>query len=325
MRKKILITGGAGYIGSHVVENLLKSDYEIIVIDSFLFDKHSLKEHQDNKKLTIIKEDIRNLQKIENIFSNVDTVIHLAALVGEAACKQDLVITMLQNHEQVNQCCMQPGGVFDSIESMSGIYLDCSTVSITASRELHAQAKKRNILMLDAPVSGGVAAAKAGQLTFMVGGDEAVYTQVQSILLQMGKAAIYAGGPGNGTAAKICNNMILGISMIAVSESFNLANALGLSEQTLFDICSKASGQCWSLTSYCPAPGVLDNVPSSNNYKPGFAAAMMLKDLNLAQEASEKMSVSSVLGRQAKELYEKFVGMGNADKDFSAIIKMLSD
>ena len=136
--------------------------------------------------------------------------------------------------------------------------------------------------MLDAPVSGGVAAAETGQLTFMVGGDETVYAQVKNILLQMGKAAIYAGGPGNGTAAKICNNMILGVSMIAVSESFTLANALGLSAQTLFDICSQASGQCWSLTSYCPVPGVLENVPSTNNYEPGFAAAMMLKDLNFS-------------------------------------------
>ena len=249
----------------------------------------------------------------------------LAVSAGQAAYNQDVVITMLQNHEQVTDCCLQDQGIFDCIESKSAVYLDCSTVSITASRKLHAQAKERGIKMLDAPVSGGVAAAKSGQLTFMVGGDDGVYAQVKVLLMQMGKAAIYAGGPGNGTAAKICNNLILGISMIAVSESFTLAKALGLSEKTLFDICSQASGQCWSLTSYCPAPGVLDNVPSNNDYEPGFAAAMMLKDLTLAQEASQTTRTSTVLGGQAKELYEKFVNSGCAEKDFSGIIKMISE
>ena len=177
--------------------------------------------------------------------------------------------------------------------------------------------------MIDAPVSGGVAGAQAATLTFMVGGSAAAFERARPVLEKMGKTIVHAGGAGNGQAAKICNNMILGVSMIVVSEAFLLAEKLGLDAQKLFDISSKSSGQCWSLTTYCPVPGPVPTSPANNGYKPGFAAGLMLKDLKLAQEAAQSAGAATPLGAQAAQIYTLFAGEGHAGEDFSGIINFL--
>jgi 3-hydroxyisobutyrate dehydrogenase len=177
--------------------------------------------------------------------------------------------------------------------------------------------------MLDAPVSGGVGGATAGTLTFMVGGSERAFVRAESILQNMGKTIVHAGGAGNGQAAKICNNMILGISMIAVSEAFVLAETLGLDHQKLFDISSKSSGQCWSLTTYCPVPGPVPTSPANRDYQAGFTAAMMLKDLNLAQAAAHAGLAHTELGAAAARIYSRYVESGEAGRDFSGIIRFI--
>ena len=177
--------------------------------------------------------------------------------------------------------------------------------------------------MVDAPVSGGVGGAQAGTLTFMVGGSDAAFSRARPVLEAMGKTIVHAGGPGNGQAAKICNNMILGVSMIAVSEAFLLAEKLGLDHQKLFDISSKSSGQCWSMTSYCPVPGPVPASPANRDYQAGFTAAMMLKDLKLAQDAARTADASTPLGAEAASLYGLYVGQGHGPRDFSGIIRFL--
>jgi 3-hydroxyisobutyrate dehydrogenase len=177
--------------------------------------------------------------------------------------------------------------------------------------------------MLDAPVSGGVGGAAAGTLTFMVGGPERAFVRAQSILDKMGKTIVHAGGAGNGQAAKICNNMILGISMIAVSEAFVLAEQLGLEHQKLFDIASKSSGQCWSLTTYCPVPGPVPTSPANRDYQAGFTAAMMLKDLKLAQDAAKSAGAHLRLGADAAKTYTQYVESGEATRDFSGVIRFI--
>jgi 3-hydroxyisobutyrate dehydrogenase len=178
-------------------------------------------------------------------------------------------------------------------------------------------------MMLDAPVSGGVGGATAGTLTFMVGGAERAFERALSILQVMGKTIVHAGGAGNGQAAKICNNMILGVSMIAVSEAFVLAEKLGLDKQKLFDIASKSSGQCWSMTNYCPVPGPVPTSPANRDYQAGFTAAMMLKDLRLAQEAAKAAGASTPMGAEAAALYGRYADSGEAAKDFSGIVQFL--
>jgi 3-hydroxyisobutyrate dehydrogenase len=177
--------------------------------------------------------------------------------------------------------------------------------------------------MVDAPVSGGIAAAAAGTLTFMVGGSAAAFTAAKPYLEAMGKVIVHAGPAGNGQVAKVCNNMLLGISMIGTCEAFKLAERLGLEAQVLFDISSKASGQCWSMTSYCPVPGPVPTSPANRDYKPGFAAAMMLKDLKLSQDAAVAADMTTPIGKAATEFYEKFVKDGNGNVDFSGIIRAL--
>src|SRR4029077_4564580 len=177
-------------------------------------------------------------------------------------------------------------------------------------------AEEKGLLMLDAPVSGGVGGATAGTLTFMVGGPERAYRRAESILQQMGKTIVHAGGAGNGQAAKICNNMILGISMIAVCEGFVLAEKLGLDKQKLFDIASKSSGSCWSMVNYCPVPGPVPTSPANRDYQAGFTAAMMLKDLALAQDAANAAGVATPVGAEAAPLYRLYVGQGQAGRDF---------
>ena len=186
-----------------------------------------------------------------------------------------------------------------------------------------AAADKKGLPMLDAPVSGGVGGAQAGTLTFMVGGGDEAFARARPILEKMGKTIVHAGGAGNGQAAKICNNMILGVSMIAVSEAFVLAEKLGLDAQKLYDISSKSSGQCWSMTTYCPVPGPVPTSPANRDYKAGFTAAMMLKDLKLAQDAAKAAGAETPLGADAAKIYGQFVEAGEGPRDFSGVIRFI--
>src|SRR3954470_52854 len=207
----------------------------------------------------------------------------------------------------------------------TAILIDCSTIDVATAREEIEKAEAAGYRMVDAPVSGGIAAADAGTLTFMVGGTGEAFEAARPYLEKMGKAVIHAGGAGSGQAAKICNNMLLGASMIATCETFVLAQKLGLDPQTFFDIASKASGQCWSMTTYCPVPGVGPNTPADRDYEGGFAAALMLKDLRLAREAAESVNAYTPMGGEAEEIYGRFSERGGGSKDFSAIIKMIDD
>jgi 3-hydroxyisobutyrate dehydrogenase len=239
--------------------------------------------------------------------------------VREAVADAEAVVTMLPAGRHVLAVwsdilpAMEPGA----------LAIDCSTIDVESARKAHAIAKERGCPALDAPVSGGVGGAKAATLTFMTGGSAEAFARAEPILAQMGKRVVHCGEAGAGQAAKICNNMILGISMIGVCEAFVLAEKLGLSAQALFDVASTASGQCWSLTSYCPVPGPVPASPANNDYKPGFAAALMLKDLRLAQEAALASGAATPLGAEAAQLYALFAGAGHAGDDFSGIINFL--
>ena len=217
------------------------------------------------------------------------------------------------------------GATFDVLDPVSNetYLLAAAGKKADIDRAVAAAAEARGLLMIDAPVSGGVGGATAGTLTFMVGGSVQAFTRAQSILDKMGKTIVHAGGAGNGQAAKICNNMILGISMIAVSEAFVLAEKLGLDHQKLFDISSKSSGQCWSMTTYCPVPGPVPTSPANRDYQPGFTAAMMLKDLRLAQDAAKAAGAKTQLGADAERIYSAYAGSGEAERDFSGIIRFI--
>ncbi len=203
------------------------------------------------------------------------------------------------------------------------LMIDCSTIDVESARKAHALAAAAQCPSLDAPVSGGTSGAAGGTLTFMVGGTGEAFARGEPVLQKMGKRIVHCGEAGTGQAAKICNNMILGISMIGVGEAFVLAEKLGLSHQALFDVASTSSGQCWSLTSYCPVPGPVPASPANNGYKPGFAAALMLKDLKLSQEAALASGATTPLGAEAAQLYGLFEKLGHGGEDFSAIINML--
>jgi 3-hydroxyisobutyrate dehydrogenase len=232
----------------------------------------------------------------------------------------DAVVTMLPN-----------GKIVDSVFSAdiighappSALLLDCSTIDVATARAVSAAAAAAGYAMVDAPVSGGIAAANGGTLTFMVGGSDDAFARAQPILSAMGKAVIHAGASGAGQAAKICNNMLLGASMVATCEAFNLAEKLGLDLQTFYDISSKASGQNWSMTSYCPVPGVGPASPADNGYQGGFAAALMLKDMRLAMEAANGAGAQVPMGKRAAELYEALNEAGKGGLDFSSIINAL--
>ncbi|MFZ1107873.1 MAG: 3-hydroxyisobutyrate dehydrogenase [Rhodomicrobium sp.] len=246
-----------------------------------------------------------------------------AAPSASAAAKgAEAVITMLPAGSHVREVYLGAAGLIASAEP-GALLIDCSTIDVATARELSAAAGAAGLDMLDAPVSGGVGGAEAATLTFMAGGTEAAFRRAEPILASMGKAAIHAGGPGNGQAAKICNNMILGVSMIAVCEAFALAEKLGLDRQKLFDIASKSSGQCWSLTSYCPVPGPVPASPANRNYAAGFTSAMMLKDLTLAQHAARMAGANTPLGAEAAVLYGLFTSEGGGGLDFSAIINFI--
>jgi len=232
----------------------------------------------------------------------------------------DAVVSMLPNGKIV-------ASVFETDvlghAPKGAILLDCSTIDVDTARTVTADAVAAGFDMVDAPVSGGIAAANGGTLTFMVGGTDTAFARAEPILAAMGKAVIHAGGSGAGQAAKICNNMLLGAAMIATCETFAMAEKLGLDLQTFYDISSKASGQNWSMTSYCPVPGVGPVSPADNDYQGGFATALMLKDLKLAMEAAHSVNADVPMGARAAEMYEKFEAAGNGSLDFSAIIQSL--
>lgn len=240
-----------------------------------------------------------------------------------AARDQDVIITMLQTGQQVQHVCFGNEGIF-SAARRDALYIDCSTIDIEQSREIHAQATKQHLTALDAPVSGGVVSAAAGTLTFLVGGAQTAYLIAKPLLACMGKTIIHTGDAGSGQAAKICNNMILGVTMIAVSEAFTLAQKLGLTPQKLFEVVTHSSGECWVMNHYVPVPGVLDNVPANRDYQAGFTAAMMLKDLCLSQHSAQTVGIKTPLAEHATSLYQQLNDKGMNGLDFSAIIKMLN-
>ena len=252
----------------------------------------------------------------------------LAAAGGAAAkslaeaAQSDIVVTMLPAGQQVRDVYLGANGILSKAKKGT-LFIDSSTIDVATARAVAAEAEKRGMLMIDAPVSGGVGGAQGGTLTFMVGGPDAAFEKAKPILEKMGKTIVHAGVAGAGQAAKICNNMILGISMIAVSEAFVLAEKLGLDKQKLFDISSKSSGQCWSMTSYCPVPGPVPASPANRDYQAGFTAAMMLKDLKLAQEAAKSAGAKTPLGAEAAEIYDRYVGAGEGGRDFSGIIRFI--
>ena len=244
-----------------------------------------------------------------------------ADAIKAAASNVDAVISMLPSGSEVREVYLN-AGLLDAVKPDT-LLIDCSTIDVDSARAVSVAAREKGLAMLDAPVSGGVAGAQAATLTFMVGGTEQAFARAKPLLEAMGKTIVHAGPSGNGQAAKICNNMVLGISMIAVSEAFVLAERLGLDAQKLFEISSKSSGQCWSLTSYCPVPGPVPTSPANRDYQPGFTAAMMLKDLRLAQEAARSAGASTPLGAEAAALYGLYVGNGFGGRDFSGIIRFL--
>jgi 3-hydroxyisobutyrate dehydrogenase len=246
-----------------------------------------------------------------------------AGSAAEAAAGTELVITMLPEGRHVREVWLGAGGVLAHADP-EALLIDCSTIDVETARAVNRAAGERGLEVLDAPVSGGVAGAENATLTFMVGGSEAGVARARPVLAQMGKAVVHAGPSGNGQAAKICNNMMLGISMIGVCEAFVLAERLGLAADKLFEVSSQSSGQCWSLTSYCPVPGLVPSSPANRGYQAGFTAAMMAKDLRLAQDAAQSVDAPTPLGAQARQLYALFTNGGHGRLDFSAIIKMLA-
>lgn len=245
-----------------------------------------------------------------------------AETAGATARGAEIVVTMLPAGQHVRSVYLGDKGILAGAAAGT-LFIDSSTIDVATAREVHAAASARGMQFLDAPVSGGVGGAAAGTLTFMVGGEDVAFERAKPILEKMGKNIFHAGGAGTGQAAKICNNMLLAISMIGTCEAFVLAEKLGLSHETLFRISSTASGQCWSLTSYCPVPGPVPASPANRDYQAGFTAAMMLKDLKLSQNAAQSAGAATPLGAQATALYEMFDSAGAGGKDFSGIIQML--
>jgi 3-hydroxyisobutyrate dehydrogenase len=245
-----------------------------------------------------------------------------AGSAGEAVSDADVVVTMLPAAQHVLD--VYRSQVLGKAPT-TALLIDCSTIDVASARSVEEEAAAQGYTMVDAPVSGGIAAAASGNLAFMVGGSDEAFARAQPIIEPMAKAVIHAGGPGAGQAAKICNNMILGATMIVTCEAFVMAQKLGLDPAVFFDIASKASGQSWSMTTYTPVPGVGPDTPADHDYEGGFAAALMLKDLKLAMDAAQHADAYTPLGAQAEELYQRFVTLGGGSKDFSGIIKMLDD
>jgi 3-hydroxyisobutyrate dehydrogenase len=280
---------GLGNMGGPMAANLVKAGHEVIGFDLVAASKDAAKAEG----------------------------VTIADSARAAVTNADVIITMLPAGKHVVSVWT------DVIPSASrgALMIDCSTIDVDSARRAHTLAAKAELPSVDAPVSGGVGGARAATLTFMAGGEAEAFVAAKPFLEAMGKKIVHCGDDGAGQAAKICNNMILGISMIAVGEAFALAEKLGLSHQALFDVASTASGQCWSLTSYCPVPGPVPTSPANNDYKPGFASALMLKDLTLAQDAAKSAGAATPLGQHAQEIYKAFDAAGNGGVDFSGIIR----
>lgn len=285
---------GLGNMGGPMARNLAKAGHELKVFD-------------------LSKEAVASL---------VEAGATAAPTAADAAKGVEFVVTMLPAGEHVRSVYLGEGGLLAAADEGT-VFIDSSTIDVPTAREVIAAAVAAGMSMLDAPVSGGVGGAEAGTLTFMVGGEEEDFAKALPIIESMGKNIFHAGGAGTGQVAKVCNNMILGISMIAVSEAFALGEKLGLDAQKLFDISSTASGQCWSLTTYCPVPGPVPTSPANRDYKPGFTAGMMLKDLRLAQDASRTARVPTPLGAHAAQVYALMEALGHEAIDFSGVIKLI--
>jgi 3-hydroxyisobutyrate dehydrogenase len=285
---------GLGHMGGGMAPNLIKTGHEVLAFD-------------------LVPEAIQHAAQ---------GGCTAATSAAEAVKGADVVITMLPASKHVR-------AVFEKDVAPNAkpgtLLIDCSTIDVASAREVGAGLQELGFDFVDAPVSGGIAAAAGGSLTFMVGGTDEAFARAQPFLEPMAKAVIHAGELGAGQAAKICNNMILGATMVATCEAFALAQKLGLDLQTFFDISSKASGQSWSMTSYCPVPGVGPETPADHDYEGGFAAALMLKDLKLAADAAQGIGAYTPMGAEAEELYQRFVDRGGGNKDFSGIIKMIDD
>lgn len=253
--------------------------------------------------------------------SATDAGASAARSVKEAASDAEVIITMLPAGTHVRTVYLHDG-ILEAAKK-GALLIDSSTIDMDSARAVHTLAEQAGFDFLDAPVSGGVGGAEAGTLTFMCGGSEKAFSRAEPILQKMGKRVVLAGGAGAGQAAKICNNMLLAISMIGTCEAFVLAEKLGLDPQKLFDIASTSSGQCWSLTTYCPVPGPVPTAPSNRDYAGGFATALMLKDLKLAQTAAQSSGATTPLGAEAAQLYSLFASKGHNNLDFSGIIRML--
>jgi 3-hydroxyisobutyrate dehydrogenase len=263
-------------------------------------------------------------------FDLVRTALDAAVAAGagpaggaaEAAAAAEVVITMLPEGRHVREVYQGARGVIEAVPD-GALLIDCSTIDVATARAVYQAAALRGLEMIDAPVSGGVVGAANATLTFMIGGEESAVARARPILETLGATLVHTGPAGNGQVAKVCNNMMLAISMIGVAEAFTMAERLGLSAQALFDVASKSSGQSWALTSYCPVPGLVPSSPANRDYQPGFTAAMMAKDLRLAQDAANSVDAPTPLGGQARSLYALLKGRGQGELDFSAIIKLI--
>ena len=284
---------GLGNMGLPMAKNLINADHQVIGFD-------------------LVEECMSNL---------VDAGGRSGKQLEDCVSDVNVVITMLPEGKHVD--AVYNNGILGTA-AKDTLLIDCSTIDVDTARSIGGEAKKLGYNMVDAPVSGGTGGAEAGTLTFMVGGEEHTFNLAKPYLDIMGKNIVHAGGMGNGQAAKICNNMILGISMIAVSESFSMAEKLGLSAQNLFDITSSSSSQCWAMTSYLPVPGPVPASPANNDYQPGFTGAMMAKDMKLARDAAISSGQKTELADSALQMYERFLAEGGSSKDFSAIYKMIN-
>ncbi len=282
---------GLGHMGSGMAANLVKAGHEVHAFD---------------------------LSEAAMTQAAADGAISASSL-SQACEGVEVVVTMLPAGQHVLSVYAEVFGVVPK----TAILIDCSTIDVESARMVSAQAESGGFAMIDAPVSGGMAGAKAGTLSFMCGGSKAAFDLAEPILKQMGKAVIRAGEAGAGQAAKLCNNMLLAITMIGTCEAFALADKLGLKDQVFFDIASKASGQNWSMTSYCPVPGPVPTSPANNDYQPGFASALMLKDLSLAMQAAAQANADTPLGAKAHALYEALCSQGHAAQDFSYMMERI--
>jgi 3-hydroxyisobutyrate dehydrogenase len=286
---------GLGNMGLPMVRNLLKAGHEVIAFDVVA----------------------------RALDAAVTAGAGAARSAAEVTATAELVMTMLPEGRHVREVYLGAEGVVAA--AAAGVLLiDCSTIDVATARTVWQAAADRGLEMVDAPVSGGVAGAVNATLTFMVGGEPGAVAKARPVLERLGATVVHTGPSGSGQAAKICNNMMLAISMIGVAEAFTMAERLGLSAEALFQVASRSSGQSWALTSYCPVPGLVPSSPANRDYQAGFTAAMMAKDLRLAQDAANSVDAVTPLGSEARNLYALFKGKGHGELDFSAIIKMIA-